>query len=150
MNEEVSMKAIIGWVGVLVGSIGLGFVLYGQVASNIPAEAPLASSHVDDVREPRPTVYVTRTKRVVDPGAKIRVDVPVTVPAPSTSPPAPGPQPVAQAQKAPVAGVPTMSAPSYEREADVDERSESRDGDDREDDDEHDHGDSSHPEDHDD
>ncbi len=74
------MKMLVGWVGVLVASVGLGFVLYDQVVQTPQSQLPVAAE-VDAVPsdEPRPTVVVTDTTRLRDPAPTITVDVPVLV-----------------------------------------------------------------------
>lgn len=125
------MKALIGWFGVLLGSVGLGFFLYGQLASGPPSQVPVAATYEPrDVREPRPTIYVTETEHIVDPGKKIYVDVPVAPPAPPPSEPAPVLVQVAEsdAQLAPaVAPVLSSPAPAAARDEHEDERDENDD-----------------------
>lgn len=74
------MKMLVGWVGVLMASVGLGFVLYDQVVQTPQSQLPVAAE-VDAVPldEPRPTVVVTDTTRLRDPAQTVTVDVPVRV-----------------------------------------------------------------------
>ena len=76
------MKMVLGWVGVLFASVGLGLVLYDQVVQTPSGQLPAAAQSVgaDPTTAARPTVVVTETKRLKEPGPTVTIDVPVTVP----------------------------------------------------------------------